>query len=127
MARLESEQKKYSRVMNCVKNSELKIDEIQLECIRKLFPEEETENKESSLQEKARKHKRKMKQAGCLLCGKVCEGATLKKCSICKAHYCSKKCQDQNWSEHKTLCNMFARLKKKTEDNLKPLEFAQQK
>jgi hypothetical protein len=37
----------------------------------------------------------------------TCEKDAHKKCTVCGAHYCSEKCQKEDWKKHKLLCYKY--------------------
>ena len=55
--------------------------------------------------------------------GNRCSSITTKQCSVCGVHYCSAKCQRNDWKEHKLICRkyLYQRLniwvEKEKEDN----------
>lgn len=49
----------------------------------------------------------------------MCKEDAQKQCSVCGAHYCSQKCQKEDWKSHKIICHkyLYQRLKASTENS----------
>ena len=53
-------------------------------------------------------------EAPCLSCGSKEGASSLKQSSNCKAvKYCSRKCQQKHWRQHKTLCQAISSLEER--------------